>query len=464
MSEFKKTGTYYVSEWNGDSLNDGSALTPFAHPADAPNQTGTVILGTGYYVGNWGVNRYRLIGDGKVIIDGQGDQLRLPSDANFLQENIHFKNASIVGNDPNFVNRFDNCILDKVDVFRCANTGSANRTSYRLVFLSPNINNEILIDSVGAIILSSLFMCSVSIVTPSACWIKDCYLDKSATLVVPDTINISQVTNNLLNGVIVFSGQSYELKLLIDGSPRPDANASIQDLASAPGWSNVYLNGNFAGINPLIIDPVNRVVEANSDLLKKTNTYGFIGSVRPGKKIPVNASDPNITITTTDIDTATDPANWRIQSPATEGFITITWKISESITEVQRIFLDALLSFAGSEAGGSAGNNNVPDNFPASYSPLSQAGLTPNRLLYELRTSQSIGMPSTESEWDNDNVALGTTPGAYYRQEWNTKPTIVTVLGVRYGNGNPESIGGTPNGINARWAQAKIRLTNNRAF
>ena len=138
--------------------------------------------------------------------------------------------------------------------------------------------------------------------------------------------------------------------------------------------------------------------------------------------------------------------------------------MSENISEVQKLFLDALLSFDGSEAGGTVGNNNVPDNFPASYSPLSQAGLTPNRLLYELRTSQSIAKPTIDSEWDNDNVALGTTVGAYYRQEWNTKPTIVTVLGVRYGNGNPESIGGTANGINARWAQAKIRLTNNRAF
>ena len=132
--------------------------------------------------------------------------------------------------------------------------------------------------------------------------------------------------------------------------------------------------------------------------------------------------------------------------------------------EIQTLLLDALIECDPSFAGGTVQNNNVPDNFPSSYSPLAQAGLTPNRNVYELRTSRSIAKPTIDAEWDNDNVDLGTTVGSYYQQEWNTKPAILTVLGVKYGNGNPAGLGGTSNGINARWAQAKIRLTNNRAF
>lgn len=484
MSEFKLTGPYYISEWNGNSLNDGTNPdTPYAHPADVPvNVTSYVtpaIIGSGFYEGNFS-RYYPFVGDGKVVADllGLNPPITIaPTGWAFatpLWKNIEFLNGDTIDLKGN------NARLHIVDCYLEFNfinpNGNGNGLAYHYRNIIKGASNGEIANSAASARSNNTYNCIF--LSNSNDWFaplstnsdsftcQNTYFPKSTTHFFSQTHTAGTLVsflNNCINSIFILGGAQYELKQLIDGSPRPDANPAISDIVNAPFWADIYTRGNFASVNEGIIDLKNKIVSPGSDLLKKANTYGFIGGVLPGKKVPVNSSDANITIATTDINTS-DPANYLIQSPATEGFINILWKLSNNISEVQKIFLDALLSFDGSDAGGSVGNNNVPDNFPASYSPLSQAGLKPNRLLYELRTSQSIAKPTIDAEWDNDNAALGTTVGAYYRQEWNTKPMIVTALGVRYGNGSPESIGGTANGINARWAQAKIRLTNNRAF
>jgi hypothetical protein len=180
-----------------------------------------------------------------------------------------------------------------------------------------------------------------------------------------------------------------------------------------------------------------------------------------GRKIEKGNSDPDVTITTSQIDT-TDPTVWTIQSGFDEGFINFVFKLSDNIVKVPKIFLDSILSFDASVPGGSATNNNVPDIFPNLFNPLSLSGLKPNRLTYNLRTSISISRPVSESQWDNDFASLSTIPGQYYVQEWNTIPQIGNVSGVTYGNGNPLFIGSVINDINARWCQIQVRLTNLR--
>lgn len=462
MSEFKLTGDFYVSDWNGDPLNDGTnPTTPYAHPADVPVTALLIILGTGIYIGGWSNFVYkRMFGDGKVIIDalgGFGGFHRGATETYNLSQgskNLHLKNFSPVvlnalGSSSRF--HFYNSIFENC-TFGPLGSGTQRFVGWNNIFINcPSIFHSGLFLIYNSIVentsIATVFIFSYS------------FLSKNSTLFYSGTsLNLN---NNLINGKVNISGVEYELKFLSDGSPRPDANPLIPDLINV--FPDVYTTGNnFAG-DPKFIDVINTIVAPNSDLLKRSNITGFIGGVKPGKTIPVNSNDPDVSITTSQIDTS-DPNAWLVDTGFNEGFITITYNVSPNITEIQPIYFDGLLSFDGSEAGGSVGNNNVPDIFPTSYSPLSQGGLKPNRLTYELRTSQSINMPTLESQWDNDSAALGTTPGQYYIQEWNTKPTIVTVAGVRYGNGNPESIGGVANGINVRWAQVKVRLTNNRAF
>jgi hypothetical protein len=453
MSEFKITGAKYVSQWNGSSLNAGTDVSPYAHPADSANSSQALILGTGVYKGGWSGSR-NPIGDGSVIIDGlNGTNIGVQGDiTNGPTRNIWFKN--VANQMLSFSQIMADCILEN-----CPNGlwGSTSVNSpYRIIFLTDSVKRG---DSnrwlQNCIILGNLNS------TDTFSILQYCYLDKAKRFTTAASINNANFKGNCLNGFVNVSGVDYELKKFIDGTTRSDASGLIPDVIDV--YPNVYVNGNFATLDAKFIDVLNRIVSPDSDLLKKSGTLGAIGGVKPGKSISVNSIDSNISITTTDINT-TDPANYLIQAPATEGFINIIWKLSDNISEIQKLYLASLLDFDGSAAGGSVGNNNVPDTFPTSYTPLTQAGLKPNRLLYGLRTSQSIAKPTLDSEWDNDSAALGTTPGTYYRQEWDTKPSIVAVLGVRYGNGNPESIGGVANGINARWAQAQIRLTNNRFF
>jgi len=447
MSEFKIAGDSFVSQWNGSSANPGTALAPYAHPSSAPNSiSNIVVLGTGYYKGGYSGTRL-LQGDGKPILDLLGQIANLPSGGNII--NIHFKNGELRSSS-NFP-RYTRCIFENITLMSQA---VPSFVSIENIYFGSEIMN--LVFGTNSAFFNSIILVNISGAHNGR--MDCCYVDKNV-VITADSISINFI-NNLFNGVYRISGFDYELKKSFDGSDRPDANPSYQDLITI--YPQVYTNGNFAG-DPKIVDLFNRIVEPTSDLLKRSNTNGFIGGVRPGKSIPVNSSDSDVTITTTNINTS-NPTNWVIQTPATSGTIKIVWKLSDNISEIQRLLLDALLSFDGSVAGGTVGNNNVPDIFPTAYTPLLQAGLKPNRLTYALRTSQSISKPVITAEWDNDNVSLGTTVGAFYIQEWNTKPTIVTALGLRYGNGNPESIGGVSNGINARWAEVEIRLTNNRSF
>ena len=474
MSEFKLTGDFYVSQWNGASLNPGTPTQPYAHPNDAPSANNKVIIGPGEYTGSQGT-KSRKHADGLVVFNFNGlnntigcdyaQSLAEPAMRGVYVKNCNsFKGNSHIGGGTSGwftdcvfqINEFPGDYRNSDSLVRCI---LQSYTSGQIIKTLNNLGNIFPNFLYNCIILDDLHMAGDR---SSSSIYQYCYLPFGKKIFITANAPITATTfsGSMINGIINYAGTDYESKRLKNGTSRPDANPSIADIVTiAPSF---YANGGFSG-DPKFIDLFNRIVEPDSELLSYSGAYGFIGGVRPGKKIPVNSSDSNVSITFSNINTS-DPSNVTIQSPATEGQIDIIWKVSDNIAEIQRIFLDALLTFNGSQAGGSVGNNNVPDIFPTSYTPLSQAGLKPNRLLYRLRTSQSIAMPSTDGQWDNDNVALGTTPGSFYLQEWNTKPVIVTVLGVRYGNGNPESIGGTPNGINARWAHARIRLTNNRAF
>ena len=461
MSEFKIAGIGYVSQWNGNASNPGTDTSPKAHPSNAgmPGDfTNQIIIGPGYYIGSipGGSAARRWTGDGEVIIDLNGGSIdTIPVNPRVIFTNLTIKNGSVnalQSSGYETVNlRLINGIIWKLR-FTSLHTGF-------LLIGDVSNNDPSGADSfIGCSFLGSVFSNNLSVSNGT---IVSSFLAKGKSIILPNYTNRSNFRNNCLNGVIIVAGIQYELKLLFDGSARPDADPSVFDLASI--WPDIYSfpRNNFSG-DPKFIDEYNRIVSSDSVLLSRQDIT-TIGSVKPGKSIPVNSSDSDVTITTTNIDTS-NPTNWVIQSPETSGTIKILWKLSDNISEIQRLLLDALLSFDGSVAGGTVGNNNVPDIFPTAYTPLSQVGLKPNRLTYALRTSQSISKPLITAEWDNDNVTLGTTVGAFYIQEWNTKPTIVTALGVRYGNGNPESIGGVSNGINARWAEAEIRLTNNRSF
>lgn len=473
MSEFKLTGDFYVSEWNGDSLNDGSAATPFSHPNDVTGGNIVVIIGAGYYKGAQNVAMKKRA-DGIVVFDFDG--LNSTGDGNYAKS---FSDPSMQGIRVIKCNSFQGNLHNggglsgwHVDCFYEINEWKnfyRNGDNFVRCILKSYTTGAIIKPTTGYVgntnsnyFYNCIFLDDLSMAgdRSTATIYQYCYLPSGLKINLSPNNSFTALPflNSMLNGIITFNGVEYECKKLFDGSPRPDANPLIADLIDLV--PTVYTNGAFSG-DPKFIDIDNKIVQPDSDLLKKSNAYGYIGGVKPGKSIKKGDTDTDLTITTSQIDTS-NPSNWTIGAGYDEGYIFITFKLSDNIVQVPKIHMDALLALDSSEVGGTSGNNNVPDFFPTLYTPLSQAGLKPNRLTYGLRTSQQVSKPTSESQWDNDSTALGSDVARYYVQEWSDQPKIYDVLGVTYGGGNPESVGVAGNTINARWCQVQIRLTNRR--
>lgn len=467
MSEFKITGDLFVSEWNGASINPGTDISPYVHPADAiSSTTNIIVVGTGYYFGVWTGYR-RLWGDGKVIIDCNGGHMS--GGAGNTVINPTHKNVKIIrcsnlfglgtGQDA----ALDSCFLEFDTVSTGYRVGGIFLKCIFKAYTVEEITRPLLSGSDNTFNLSNcIFLSNVYLPHQRFGGTYDCcYLPKGVRLRLSSNLTTWQNhLNCLYNGFLQYLGVDYELKKLHDGSPRPDADPLIPDFVDV--FPTIYSQGNFAG-EAKIIDVENKIAEPDSALFRRSNSYGSIGGFFPGKYIQKDDSDPNVEITTSQIDTS-DPSNWTIGSGYDEGYIYITFKLSDNLVQVPKINPDTLFAFDASEVGGSIGNNNAPDYFPTLYTPLSQVGLKPNRLTYGLRTSIRTDKPTSESHWDNDNLAISTDIARYYVQEWSTQPKIANVLGVTYGTGNPESIGAIQNSINARWCQVAIRLTNKRTI
>lgn len=451
MSEFRLTGWGYCSEWNGDDANTGQDQNlPKKTIASFPsNGANILIVGTGVYNGGWTGTR-RLVGDGYVIIDGDNQSAN-----NFSSiQGLYIKNFSLFGNSSNLWSATD-CVFENILDWR---PWSNSNNLIRCIFLprSDFINTG---GSVFSRFLNSIVLENYRVNVQA---ISFSYLAKGKKILYSGTS--ANFTDSLINGVIEIAGVDYELKQLFDGSPRPDADPLIADLSTASGFSNVYTNRNFAG-DPKFLDVLNKIVEPDSDFLKRSNANGFIGGVKAGRYIPVNTSNPDVVITTSQINTS-DPSNWVIANGFDEGFIDIKFKVSEQIVQASKINVDALLAFDGSVAGGTAGNNNVPDATPEFYSPLSQPNLKPNRKVYLFRSSKAVSLPTTDAGWDNDRDTIGTpvVAGEFYPMEWSSVPSIRINDEVAYGNADFTAPGGVSNIPDVRWINIKVRLTNLRSY
>lgn len=451
INEFKLVGAGYIAK-NGDSANAGTdPLLPKAHPADA-GMPGTyadvIVVGSGVYVGSipGGGSARRWTGDGEVIFDLNGGSIAaIGASPAVIWSNIFFKNGYVNGAAAAY--GLSNCkFLNCTIRFRFQSSFNG------CIFLDDFVNTDSGASShYGNIFLGSATS-ATSIVLTNVPFQRN-FLAKNKTLILPNYTSRSQFINNMLNGLLNIGGVNYELKQLFDGSPRPDADPNIADLASI--WSDVYTRGNYAG-DPKFLDVYGRIVEPDSDLLKRN-----VGNVKPGRStILLGNTDPDTTIT---LENITQVGNgYMVTSGQPWGKITIVTKESANVVEMGVKSPIVPLNFDSDEVPGSIANNNVPDSFPLT-DPGVNPGKLPNRLTYLLRTSQRNQKPTENSHWDNDPAAGGVA-GVYYVQEWFTKPTLTQTLGQTYGNAEPEGYGGTVNAINARWTEYTIYLRNDRDY
>jgi len=463
--QFKISGTYYVAK-NGDDANTGGATDPYETlPALPTTGTQTRVIGAGHYrlVANWstttGTGAKRIDTDGAVVIDANGFNIGTSvalANAAFLRGGMIIKNCPFVGGQGGQL--FDTVFIN------CANLNHIVSTSQTLkctIIDSSDISTTNGNNAGGNhrfnTIVNSRYRMNLNGNTKV---FRNNYVDKDSQLITGAMVE-ANITDNCINGIIRQSdaGTQYELKFLKDGSPRPDANGAIADIATLYAW--FYTSGNFASVNVGMIDPINRLIRSDSDLTHVLGEHGFIGGTSFASEIKV--SDDNgstINITTDDIDT-TDPNEYFVDSSANEGYIDFIFRIANVLSVVPPYEYIGSLFFDSDETPGTAANNNVPDSFPLSNPlPGSDDDVLPNRLTYLMRTSKQSAKPTTDGEWDNDFADAG----VFYPQQWGSQPRLYLSGGVYYGSGQQETADNPGNRIRARWVHIRAYLRNNRDY
>lgn len=436
MARFKVSGNYYVSQWGGNDANAGTDPDlPKASIASSPNVVGVHVIGSGVYKGNTLTTVSKaFIGDGRVIIDGLGGNLS-GSNNGCSWKNIWLRNCSNISQ-TNIPESTTDCIFEQI--LGNASPGNAPSVS-RCVFL-PSANPW---TSPGGF---SLFNClifnQINVVVTTNAGINGSFIAKNVITTwtatyVPGT---AAFDNNCVNGIISRNGINYELKQLSDGSARPDADGSILDIVTV--FPAVYTRGNFACVDPEFIDIYSKTVLPTSPLLKRTSGGYFIGAVRPAQIVRLDDAGFQFTYTNINL---TNPLAVGTNIGQPYGRVRITGKLSDTPTSFGKFSLRTVLAFNKNDAGGSVGNNNVPD-------AVRLLGLLPGnidkprRLTYLMRTSLSTtaSQASPDSVWDNDGALVGD----YLLHEDNTVPQHAPFGGNIYGNGDPRGIGATLSNFN----------------
>jgi hypothetical protein len=451
MSQFRQTGNGYASQWDGDDLNAGTdpTLPKKNISAFASSTTNVIVVGPGYYKGSWVGSRV-VQADGKVIVDGLGG---VAGSLNIFR-GCHVRNFSAISN-AGASSEFTDSIVESVTL------ASLRGFHTRSIFLSnialENSNSNIFIDN--CIFITPRFNST----TDAGANIRALGRISYGYIAAGSKIFLSTITvltNNLINGLIRISGVDYEAKFLIDGSPRPDADPLIADIATIR--PTFYTDGNFACLESDIkfIDIISRTVEPDSILLQKSNANGFIGGVKVGKKIDLDES--GFTITKTGIDDS-NPNFWKIASGVTFAKIRITGKVSDSLISGTTLDIRIPFNFDGDSSGNTATNNNVPDAWNERTTPDTK-GTKPNRLTFEVRTSK-LASPGRDvsADWDNDNTNSPSIAGQYYLTEWGQPMLHHVISGVSYGNADANAINAaTKLPFNFRSIDVIITITNTR--
>lgn len=430
MARFKVSGNLYVSQWGGLNANAGTDPNlPKETIASGASVAGTVlVIGAGVYKeNNFGAVAKNMIGDGKVIIDGLNGNLGMNNTTSW--KNIWFKNITSLGhtNSANF--NTDNIYENVLGHNSPGNTWRCDRciiapSSGTLTTISSSIFQSCII--IGAINLPAV---------TNNVW-SGSFISKNVifTVLATETFAIANFRDACVNGKISRNGILYELKQNWDGSARADADAGVLDLITV--YPNVYVNGNFACVDPEFVDIYSKTVLPTSPLLKRAFGGYYVGAVRAAQIIRLD--NPNFEFAYTGIDT-TNPLAVATSAGQPYGQIRITGKISDFPSTFSVFSLRTILSFWKGAAGGTVENNNVPD--AVRLLGLAAGDIDkPRRLTYLMRTSLSTAanQASADAIWDNDGAGVA---GDYLLMEDGTIPTHAAFGGSVYGNGDPRAIG-----------------------
>lgn len=247
-----------------------------------------------------------------------------------------------------------------------------------LLFIGSTVNITSTLASVNSRIALSIFRsCTINVgssatVTAGNCTLQNSDVDEGSLIVITSGRGAALVRNNI-RGIVRVDGVDYELKRDKAGSTI-NPNPSIADLATAPGFSAVYTNGNFRQ-DPKYLDAAaeNFCLQADSPNIRAANdNVNNIGGHFAQVGIAVeNTDDGNAAgvrvIASPEINTTIPDAYFLKTTPVNgivpvEGYV--DYVFPSSGLAIAQLKVSDFFSFDSDAAGGSVSNGNVVDAQP----------------------------------------------------------------------------------------------------
>jgi hypothetical protein len=396
-NNFKLVGSIYIAKpLAGHDSNNGT--TPNTPKASCINHgsTGDHIVGAGHYLASGtmdGGRTYRA--DGIVILES-------PTTGNF---NINFG-----GNGPGTITGFKRLIrinfangsgssgsrtVSACTLDSCSGGGGAGSAYFN--FSSNIIINSVLGSLTTAnhnqkysrnVFINSVITCRHSTGgTGSTGDFKSNYVDNASIVRISTEYLPANFRNNNINGVIEFIGDGfgdstarfYAIQDELTGTPQDNGYDSgvqwlTQSNLTADGWTGAITGWNTAVGTCMNKDPKfnnpsieDYTLQADSPHIGAGEAGVNIG--RFGIGVSVINTDDGIgdteVITTPEIDTSI-PLSFQLDTEEIEGYVQYTFKVGSSPIVPGPIDPLVAFNFNTSSAGGTTGNNNVPDSEPLS--------------------------------------------------------------------------------------------------
>ena len=463
-NNFREIGDWYISKTGNDG---NSGLTP-----DLPKRTlltdytaagDLIVVGSGLYqedIGkSLGQGGHIYEGDGLVVFNGNGIyEIINGGAAGGLSQifiNIIITNYSVRSSNNARTYDFRQCLIENV----LATTSTHLFTCNQSILINVNFSNA----SSGASILSSIFISS----SVFSSIFKNNYVDIDSVIKCTN-ISPSNFRNNNIQGTILLDATKYAIQDQLIGTPQDNGYAvGVDWLTEANLTTNGY-SGTISGWDIAVSTCFNRDPQFNNvsklDFSINTNSPHFqnaenaidnIGGTNVGQGFYGTDDEWNISMEALQDANITGISD-RILASGTSGKITsapIQTPGGILLTPIVINYVGALI-FDSDEAGGTSGNQNVPDSI--NYNS-GDAGRNPNRLSYEMRWTTSATKPTQDSDWTNGGYI---SAGTWANFEWNQQPRIDN---LGRGNGDASYNQLNNQSIEFIWYQVRVTLRNNYA-
>lgn len=380
-NNFRLTGNIYVSNAGHDS-NSGTT-------SDAPKKTidgaisaitangQTIIVGAGMYFQNISASTsytgLTIKGDGYVIIAGNvTNRFAIINNIVFGFSQLTYTfTTGITAN-------ITDCIFSKFTL--TTGNGSAYFTFTRCKFIEC-IDNQ----TIGLRLhnISSCIFISGSMASSNYPF-KDNYVDPGTVHIHMSNLAQSSPAafrNNNIRGLIRIGGLDYAIQDQFTGTPLDNGyGANVKWLTEANLTANGY-TGTIVGWNAAVATCINRPPRFNDEskldftlksdsphIGRALNGVDNIGGTQYAQSFYVGGSNPNILLlqASSEIDTITNPTDWRLNSGQTQGVIRAIIKVSNTNEVISTIPYIGNYAFDSNSTPGSDKNFNVPDSKPMS--------------------------------------------------------------------------------------------------